>query len=221
MNQRPLAVFFGVLADRRTYLGLVYLLLAFPLGVAYFVFLASGISLGVGLFILWIGAALLLGVIGASFGFSLFERLQATWLLDAELGPTWQRPIDNLGFWARVKAMLANRLTWTGMLFQLLKFPLGLASFVFLVVTLSVSGVLVAAPFYYAWSPPSFGWGVHFWQADTLPRALVCSLLGAVLLIGTLHAVKGLAFLWRKWAGLMLGRQQEKSSEPADQAWTA
>lgn len=221
MNQRPLAAFFGVLADRRAYLGLLYLLLTLPLGLSYFVFLVTGVSLGLGLFILWIGAALLLGVIAGSFGLSLFERLQATWLLEAELGPTWQYPIENLGFWARIKALLANRVTWTGMLFQFLKFPLGLACFVFLVVTFSLSGVLVAAPFYYRISPPTFGWATYAWQADTLLRALGCSLVGVVLLIGVLHAVKGLAFLWGKWAELMLGRKQESVPEATDLRLTA
>ncbi len=216
MSQGPLAAFFGVLADRRAYLGLVYLLLTFPLGLAYFVFLITGVSLGLGLFILWIGAILLLGVIAGSFALSLFERMQATWLLDADLGPTWQYPIENLGFWARIKALLANRVTWTGMLFQFLKFPLGLACFVFLVVIFSLSGALLATPFYYTWAPPTFGWGVNAWQADTLLRALGCSLVGAVLFIGALHAVKGLAFLWRKWAALMLGRKQELASEVSD-----
>lgn len=220
MSQRPFAAFFGVLADRRAYLGLVYLLLTFPLGLSYFVFLVTGVSLGLGLFILWIGAVLLFGVIAGSFGLSLFERLQADWLLEADLGPTWQYPIENLGFWARVKALLANRITWTGMLFQFLKFPLGLACFVFLVVTFSLAGALVAAPFYYWISPPTFGWFAHVWQADTLLRALACSLVGAVLFIGAMHAVKGLAFLWGKWAELMLGRKREETSGPANQALT-
>jgi hypothetical protein len=34
--------FFGVVARGDTYLNIIYLLLAFPLGIAYFVFLVSG-----------------------------------------------------------------------------------------------------------------------------------------------------------------------------------
>jgi len=38
--------FFGVAAREGTYLNIIYLLLAFPLGCAYFVFLVTGLSLG-------------------------------------------------------------------------------------------------------------------------------------------------------------------------------
>jgi len=45
-------VFFGVVADPQSYLNIFYLLLAFPLGIAYFVFLVTGISVGTGLIII-------------------------------------------------------------------------------------------------------------------------------------------------------------------------
>ena len=45
-------VFFGVVADPQSYLNIFYLLLAFPLGIAYFVFLVTGISVGTGLIVI-------------------------------------------------------------------------------------------------------------------------------------------------------------------------
>lgn len=204
MRTNPLAAFFGVVIDRRPWLGLVYLLLAFPLGIAYFVLLVTGWSLGLGTLILWIGAIVLLGLIAFSFVLSLFERLQTVWLLSTPVGPAWQRPLAGLGFWARLKALLANRVTWTGMLFQLLKFPFGVAAFVFVVTAFSLSGALLAAPIYYSGSPPDFFW----WVADTLPEALLCSLAGALLLVVSLHAVKGIAWAWGRLAALMLGRRE-------------
>jgi len=47
--------FFGVVAREGTYLNIIYLLLAFPLGTAYFVFLVTGLSLGLGLSITLLG----------------------------------------------------------------------------------------------------------------------------------------------------------------------
>lgn len=47
--------FFGVVAEPRSYLNIVYLLLAFPLGTFYFVFLVTGLSLGFGLIITLVG----------------------------------------------------------------------------------------------------------------------------------------------------------------------
>lgn len=73
--------FFGVALRSRSYLNAVYLLLAFPLGIAYFVFLLTGWALGVGLTVIWIGLVILLLVLLLSFALSAFERQQAIHLL--------------------------------------------------------------------------------------------------------------------------------------------
>ena len=59
-NQDPVL---GVLTNSQTYKNLAYLLLSFPLGVFYFVFLITGISLGVSLAIIWIGIPIFIGVL--------------------------------------------------------------------------------------------------------------------------------------------------------------
>ena len=49
--------------------------------------------------------------------------------------------------------------------------------------------------------PIDFLW----WYVDTLPEALVCSLIGILVFILSLHALNGLAWIWRELASLMLG----------------
>ena len=44
--------------------------------------------------------------------------------------------------WDRFKAFLGNKVKWTGMAFLLLKFPLGIASFVAAVTSLSIGPVV-------------------------------------------------------------------------------
>ena len=44
MSQLKQLPFFGVIAEPQSYINILYLLLAFPLGIAYFVFLVTGIS---------------------------------------------------------------------------------------------------------------------------------------------------------------------------------
>ena len=56
----PLRGFFGVMTWRQSYLNIVYLILGFPLGLAYFVFYVTGGALGIGLLIVTVGAAILL-----------------------------------------------------------------------------------------------------------------------------------------------------------------
>ena len=76
---------FAPFSDPQSYLNLLYLLLAFPLGIAYFVFVVTGLSLSVGLLIVWVGIPLLLGLLAASIGLASFERLLARQLLGVEI----------------------------------------------------------------------------------------------------------------------------------------
>ena len=200
-----LGPFFGVVARGRSYLNVLYNLLAFPLGVAYFVFLVVGLSLGLGLLIIWIGVFILAAVLLLSWGLSAFERQQAILLLGADIGPMGAEPAKKSTVSQWIKTFIVNRVTWTGPIFLFLKFPLGIFSFVFAIVTLSISLSLLLAPFYYYWSPPDF----YFWYVDTLPEALLCSLAGILLFFLSLHALNGLAWIWRELATLMLGKKPE------------
>ena len=89
MNEKSgfLTKYFGVITKEETYLNLIYLLLAFPLGVVYFTFLVTGLSLGLGTVIIWIGIPILLAVFAASWGLAAFERMLAMLLLREEIPP--------------------------------------------------------------------------------------------------------------------------------------
>jgi hypothetical protein len=78
-------------------------------------------------------------------------------------------------------------------------------SFCFGITALALSGALLFAPLYYRWSPPDFYW----WYADTLPEALLCSLIGLLGFVIALHAFNGLGWVWRQLATLMLGQVEE------------
>ena len=75
---------FGVVSNGQTYLNMIYLLLAFPLGLFYFVFLITGLSLGIGLIIIGIGIPILLLMMTSWWGLALFERKITVWLLRVE-----------------------------------------------------------------------------------------------------------------------------------------
>ena len=68
----------------QTYLNLLYLALAFPLGVLYFVIFVVGFSLGISLTILVIGIPLLLLVVAGALVVATFERWLARVLLGVE-----------------------------------------------------------------------------------------------------------------------------------------
>lgn len=207
----------GVFVWPQIYLNALYLLLAFPLGIAYFVVLVTGFSVGVGTLLIWVGVPILLLVFLVSWVLTWFERELAVRLLrqsmpslvphysphDVELPPQNLSLEERIFFrvWRRVKSHLAKPTTWTGLIYLLAKFPIGIASFVITVALISVSFSFITTPIHYRWSQPQIG----AWQVDTLNEALLFFAVGSVLLLITPHVFNLLAFLIGRFAKLMLG----------------
>lgn len=201
MNVSKKRGFFGVIIDPQSYLNIVYLLVAFPLGIFYFVFLITGLSLGFGLLITLVGIPILLLVLGGSWAFCKLERNVAITMLKEEIPAASSQPIYQ-GLWSRVKVLLKDSVTWTGMLYLLLKFPLGIVSFTIAVTLISVSLSLLTAPIYYSYM------NLGFWNIDMLWEAFVLTLIGIPMVFISLHLMNGAAFLSGRLARVMLGKLQ-------------
>jgi len=186
----------------RSYTNLLYLLLAFPLGLTYFVFLVVGLSVGFGLLIIWIGVPILLLVLLGSWALMALERQLAIGLLGAQVPPMAPPAAGPRTLWRQLGDLLTNSVTWKGMAFLLLKFPLGIGTFILTITLLALSLGLLLTPFFYTWSPPEVFFG---WEADTLPRALLCSLFGLGLTWISLCLFNGIAALWKILASVTLG----------------
>ena len=219
MNEIRRMPIVGVAVDPRSYVNIFYILMSFPLGIFYFVFLVTGVSLGVGLAIVWVGIPILLLVLGGSWLLCKFERALAILVLGESIPPiTRERRVgaDDDGLrelsvverlfiagWRRFKDHLSDRLTWTGIIYLLLKFPLGTASFVVVVTLVSVTAALLGAPFYY-WVDDGIDLGV--WQVDELWEALILTLIGIPAALISMHVINAAAILSGKVARIMLGR---------------
>ena len=202
MRSHPVRGFFGVLAWPRSYFNILYLILGFPLGLAYFVIYVTGGALGIGLLILTVGAGILILLILAAQWLGVFERLLAVHLLGVPIAPghTPWREGESLGRY--LKAVLRNRITWTGLFYLLMKFPLGLASWIVTIVALSVTLGLIAAPVVDA-----FGGEIMLgrWAPVTTEERFLVSLIGLALVVPVIHLLNGLAWLWGRFARVMLG----------------
>jgi hypothetical protein len=200
--------YFGVVAREETYLNLIYLVLAFPLGTVYFVFLVTGISVGIGTAIIWIGVPILLAVFAASWGLAMFERMLAEVLLREDIAPMSRQEDAELSAWQRLKAHLGNRVTWTSLAYLFLKFPIATLFFTIAVTVVATAVAMLIAPFIYKlWDYPSW-WGI--WQVDTLGEALIATVLGLVI-VGpiSLHITNFLAWVSGTFARVMLGRLED------------
>ncbi len=201
MDSNPLERLYGVFAKPQTYLNLLYLLLAFPLGLAYFIFLVTGLSLGVGLLILWVGLLILAGVLALCWPLTLFERQMAISLLKVEipLMTPLQEPAG--GIFQQVKQHISNPVTWKGIAFLFLKFPIGLASFIVTITLGSLSVGLILAPLAYPWVHIDTGFG----QINSMPAAAIACVAGLIIAPLSLHLFNLLAEWSGKLAVVMLG----------------
>ena len=200
-NESTKQGFFGVVLNPQSYLNIAYLLLALPLGIAYFTFLVTGLSLGFGLIVTLAGIPILLLVLGGASLFTKFERWSAQEMLKQQV-PQPSARVAVGGWWTRLKAHLGNRFTWTGILYLLLKFPVGLATFIIAVTLISVTFCLLAAPVS-IWTNDSLTWGS--WEFDPFPWSLISILVGIPMIFISLHLLNGLAKLSGKMTRGMLG----------------
>jgi hypothetical protein len=197
----PLRAFFGIVLEPRVYARMLYIWLAFPLGLAYFIVLVTLLPLGAGLLIVWVGIAILALTALLTWALVHLERAQATVLLGTALGPALRSRPDGEGLWKWAKSVLASPAFWKGMVFLGLKFPLGLIGWVVSVVLLSVSGSLMLAPVALAFGGVlDFG---SFW-VDSYAAAWLVSLIGFFLGLLTLHFHDGLGWVWAQLSKLML-----------------
>jgi len=212
--------FFSAPFRLRTYTNLLYLLLAFPLGLAYFLFLIVGLTLGFGLTIVWVGLPILALVFAGSWAFAAFERQAAMLLLGADVPPMTSEKLPppsavQRTAWQRAGDFFSNPVTWKGMGFLLLKFPLGLVSFVSIVALLPLSGALLLAPFLWQMGLLEVGDidGVVF-QVDSIGGAWACAVIGLVMLFLSLNLLNVLAWIWRGTATVLLGSDRFGATPP-------
>jgi len=212
--------FIGVPLRRQTYRNLAYLALAFPLGLAYFVAVTTGLSTGIGLAVTLVGVPLLVLTLAGATALAGFEAKLATWLLGVDvdppaairdLGSADLRSLD--GLVEATKRLLAAPTTWTSLLLVLLRFVFGLAAFVALVTATAVAGTLLTIPLFYDAGSVTYTLGPYV--VDTFGEALAGGALGVLATLASLHVLNGLARLGGFTTAALLGDGLETASDGA------
>jgi len=175
----------------------------------------TGLSLGVGLSLIWIGLPILALVFAASWGMAALERQLAIHLLGADVPPMSPAapPPAPRGFWRTLTDFLGNPVTWKSLAYLLVKLPLGIVSFVATIFLLTLSAAFILTPLVYPLGLVDVD-GLVLW-ADTPGRALLCGVLGVLIAFLSLHALNGLAWIWRVLASAMLGSERFAAPPPA------
>jgi two-component system phosphate regulon sensor histidine kinase PhoR len=218
--------------DRRTYLRICYLLLAFPLGILYFVVVVTGLSVGVGLAIIIVGFPILLATLLCWLLFARIERELAIHLLGARVRPMSVPDPSKRSLWQRLLRILGDPVTWKSMAYVLLEFPFGVFSFTLSIVLITTSLTLVFYPVAYAIATALYQqfpdqaqtnmWpGVtidgHF-NASVAVGFLGVSAFGVVFALASMAVLNGVGWLWGLFAELMLGVDESRLQLAAAQA---
>ena len=206
-DTRPLYVrFFGIVIDPRAWGALLYLYFAFATGIIYFTWVSVGVSLSVGLLILIIGIPFAALFILSVWGISLAEGRIVEALLGVRMPrrPRYYR--KNMGWWPRLKSMITDRYTWLSLIYMILQGPLGVFYFCFFTVLIAVSLYGLATPILHFTFhiPVSNMNGIQYHFKDwIIPLTFI---VGALLLIATMHLAKLFGQLHGKLAKAMLVR---------------
>jgi signal transduction histidine kinase len=190
------------LTNPRTYGRIGYLLLAGCLGTLEFIFLVTGIAVGVGLAVTLIGIPILIGCVYAWGGLAEGERRIIHALTGTEI-PNPYRPLPTGGWWVRLRARLGDPATWKDLTFLLLQFPFGLVSFIVACVVLGVGLQGLTLPLWF-WAV-SDGVDIGIFRVDALWEALALMPLGALVLVLGIPALGTLGRLYVGYAEVLLG----------------
>jgi hypothetical protein len=192
--------FFGVIAEPRSYANILYMLLGLPLGTLYFTWIVTGVSLAAGLMPLaLIGIPLTIALWYVNRFFMRIERGLAIGLLGEQIDAVEPVPAWPGGLWRHFKACIADGYGWRGMLYLLLRFPVGVFTFTLAVTLVSTSLGLTFAP---TWMWTSDNIEMFGTDVDPFPWSFLCVPIGIVLTFVSLHLMNALARAcgrWTKW----------------------
>jgi signal transduction histidine kinase len=195
-----------VYAEPRTWGALAYCLIGFPVAVAGFVFVVTGLSVSAGLSVTLIGIPLLGLVVASSRAWgAAYRGLGRTFLgIDVERPLVRRRP-GILGY-------VGERNGWRAILFLLIRFPLGILDFVLAVVLVAYSWGALTYPFWYRFPHQKDRGVTHrglqlgpHWFADTTGRIWLVFGAGIVLALVGPWVIRGVTQLDRALIKGLLG----------------
>ena len=193
--------FIEVITEPDAWASLLYLLLSSALGVIYFTWAVTGLSLSVGLLPLIIGIPVALLVLLSIRGLGFVEGRIVEALLGERMPRRSITPGDTENWWEKFKIILTTRSTWTTIVYMILLLPLGITYFTLIVTLFSLAVSLIGSPItQYVLNEPFVDHGI--WIPFYVMPFLVA--FGGMLIVLTLHFSKLIGQLHGRFAKVML-----------------
>lgn len=173
--------------DTLTYRSLLYIVLAFPLSLVYFIALSIGVSMTLGLSVTLLGPIAAIATLISIVAFAWFDGQVTNVLLQTETNPSL--PDTDAGTVPFLKSLILGRQTWFGAIYLLWRIIFGFVGFLVLIVGVSLATAFVLVPFTYGEQLVIYGLGMDPIVINTLPRALITAVGGFLVGIGTLYVI--------------------------------
>jgi signal transduction histidine kinase len=197
-----------------TWRSAAYLLLHFPLGLAYFVGFTVLLSVSAGTVIIWVGVLGLALAMILWRGAAMFERRLAKAAFGVDI-PDPYRPLpQGANLFAKWKAMAVDPATWKDLVYLFLVFPLGIVEFVLSVGMWSAALGLIAMPLTINWQDGGYLYltvgGHEIWFDNTL-ATLPAIPLGIALAFVVMYIVRGIGYAHGALARFLLGPNETQA----------
>ncbi len=192
--------------EPRTYARILYLLLAFPIGLAEFCFLVVGISFGTSTVITLIGIPILIGMLFAWRWLADGERRLIEGLLDMRVRSPYRAVSPQANWWERLRAYSADPATWKDLAFLGLRLPIGILTFALAlaVVTWGLGMLFLPA---YAWAPGD--WSDELGIFGEYPACILGVPAGLLILLAGIPALNELGKLCGSFGIQLLGSNED------------
>ena len=192
------------LVAARTWLCTIHLLAGFPIGIATFTVVVTGLSLGVGLLPLFlIGIPVLSATIWVATACGQFERARFSLLLGQTVPPPLA-PVSGPGWWHPMLQPLRTASSWRQVGYCLLRFPVGAIDFAITLAIWAIPTALITLPAYDGALPRGAA-SIDGWSIQGPLPLTGAVLTGLILLFAAPLVVQGLATLDGALARLLLG----------------
>jgi signal transduction histidine kinase len=186
-----------------------YVLLGFPLALASFIVLITGLAVGTGLAVTVIGLPILAGTLYAARGWADIERLRMPPVLrQPRIRPQYRNPEPGASAWRRIFIPIADAQSWLDLAHGCLKLIVAIFTFV---VTLVWWAAAVAGSFYWAYdwaipqSPSDQSLSELLGLGDQVAaRILLNTAIGLFFLITLPIVVRGCALLQASFGRALL-----------------
>jgi signal transduction histidine kinase len=185
-----------------------YVLLGFPLGIVAFVLIVTGLSVGLGVLVIVIGIPILTATIYVARGLAEVERVRVGPVLHTpRVRVRYRTAGPDAGFWRKLFTPLADIQSWLDVLHAILRFPVSIATFVFVVTWWAVAlGGLTY--FLWDWSVPHPPDNIELPEllgfADTPTNRISVYLVIGVIFTFSLPFATRAAALLEAWLGRAL-----------------